>query len=230
MTDIFPDLSKLLSSYGLSIHGTFKPSAQDQLPSLNNSSACVILIGNVGSEMWRVFNESQEYKGGEKNPLDRWSRRIGGAIAKKFNGVALYPFDGPPYLPFLRWTQRAENLKPSPTGLNIHPKAGLWHAYRFALLLPVPVRTKKAKLKQHPCDNCQHKPCLSACPVGAFTGNSYKVGACLTFLGENPKSTCLQIGCLARHACPVGQEYAYTPQHAQFHMQAFTKTSLNKDQ
>jgi hypothetical protein len=28
-------------------------------------------------------------------------------------------------------------------------------------------------------------------------------------------------GCLARHACPVGQGFAYAPAQAEFHMRAF---------
>jgi len=31
----------------------------------------------------------------------------------------------------------------------------------------------------------------------------------------------MQTGCLARHACPVGQAFRYRPAHAAFHMTAF---------
>lgn len=34
---------------------------------------------------------------------------------------------------------------------------------------------------------------------------------------------CLDFGCRARHACPVGRDYRYAPNLAQFHMEAFYK-------
>ena len=45
-------------------------------------------------------------------------------------GGALFPFSCPPFLPFLRWAERAEVVFPSPSGPLIHPVYGLWHTYR----------------------------------------------------------------------------------------------------
>jgi hypothetical protein len=36
-----------------------------------------------------------------------------------------------------------------------------------------------------------------------------------------PEPACMAIGCLARHACPIGHDYRYTPAQANFHMRAF---------
>jgi len=65
------------------------------------------------------------------------------------------------------------------------------------------------------------KPCLSACPVDAFSGTSYDVAACAAHIGSTAGEDCMAGGCLARRACPVGQAFAYGPAQAQFHMRAF---------
>jgi hypothetical protein len=112
--------------------------------------------------------------------------------------------------------------KPStPLGLNIHPIYGLWHAYRAALLFPVEFDIPVQSPGPHPCEPCAAKPCLSACPVNAFDGTSYDVPACASHIATGTGETCMIHGCLARHACPVGQNHAYAPAQAAFHMRAF---------
>ena len=44
------------------------------------------------------------------------------ALARELGGKALFPFGGPPFLPFQRWAQRAEPVHSSPIGLLIHPR------------------------------------------------------------------------------------------------------------
>ena len=61
------------------------------------------------------------------------ARRSIGAVAATFGARAVSPSDRP-YLPFQQWAMRAEGLKPSPLGILMHPRYGLWHAYRGALL------------------------------------------------------------------------------------------------
>ena len=70
---------------------------------------------------------------GPADPLDRFSRRVVGALARALGVTALYPFGGPPHLPFQQWAQRAEPVHPSPIGVLIHPVYGPWHSYRGAL-------------------------------------------------------------------------------------------------
>ena len=56
-----------------------------------------------------------------------------GELGQRFGATPLFPFDGPPWLPFQRWAARAEPLHASPIGPYIHPRHGLWHAWRGAL-------------------------------------------------------------------------------------------------
>ena len=232
------DLIAELARQGLSLRGGWIPGAQDKLPALpeGGAAAVVWMVGVVGSSMWPHFKASPFYQDGLPDPLDRWSAHLGQTLAAQWGGVALFPFDGPPYYPFQQWADRSEPTQNSPLMLRIHPQHGLWHAYRFALALPqldgkdAQVLREESALRQHAADNstslcaqCTGQPCLQACPAGAFTGTQYRIDACAAHLHADLDGDCMQQGCLARRACPVGPAVRYTPEHAAFHMQAFVK-------
>jgi len=181
----------------------------------------VTLVGNIGSSYWPVFSQSSEYLDGEPNPLDRWSRRVAATIVERHPVQVIFPFEGPPYYPFLQWAQRAEALSQSPIGLMIHAEYGLWHSYRFALLTDTVDSTSKVTGVESPCLSCVSQPCLNTCPVDAFDANGYAVDRCAAYLKKTPRADCHSNGCLARYACPVAREYRYTPQQNQFHLSAF---------
>jgi hypothetical protein len=212
-----------LTRHGLRVRGGFQPRAEDGIPALSDGRAVgtLILIGNVGGEIWPAFAQSPEHADGQPHGLDRWTRRVIDDAAAQVGAGTLYPFGGPPYLPFQRWAMRAEPVTPSPLGILIHPEFGLWHAYRGALLFPdrldLPARPDQAR----PCDDCFDRPCLAACPVGAFTDQGYDVAACANhLLGANGR-VCMTGSCLARRACPIGRKHAYGAPQAVFHMAAF---------
>ncbi|MGI9310697.1 MAG: hypothetical protein ACR2P7_04085, partial [bacterium] len=165
---------------------------------------------------------SDEYRDGRADSLNRWSERIGGGMAAKFGAAALFPFGGPPYRPFLRWAKKAEALRNSQIGMLMHPRFGLWHAYRFALAFAEAVDgVPPSEVGADLCAACAPKPCLSACPVGAFSARGYDVQSCFRYLEANPDSRCMAEGCQARVACPQGAEHRYQRDHAAFHMRAF---------
>jgi ferredoxin len=219
-------LEQALAAHGLVLGGGFAPEAADGVPLLPGGRAArwLALAGVAGSSLWPHFQASAAFTDGRPDPLDRWSREIGDAIAARFGGVALFPFGGAPQHPFPRWAERAGKLTRSPLGLQLHPRYGLWHSYRFALALPQPLEGHEdtpdpADL----CLRCAGQPCLRACPVDAFTGREYRVDACAAHLESEPQAACRSGGCLARHACPVGQDYAQDPAHARFLMDAFVR-------
>lgn len=183
----------------------------------------IVLIGMAGRSGWDAFAASEEAHDGIDHPLDRFSRRIIGALAEDFDAVALYPFGGPPYWPFQQWAQRAGQVHPSPVGLLIHAAYGLWHSYRGALgftqALDIPVLDASAS----PCDTCTGRWCLKACPVVAFSARGYDVAACAAHLGSRAGADCMSGGCLARRACPVGAEHAHGAEQAAFTMRAFLR-------
>jgi hypothetical protein len=211
--DILVALPAALSAHGLILRGGFHPEPAE--PGLEGAGT-LLLVGNAGPAMWRAFASHID---GAPDPLNRWTRKVIEPVAEKFGARALYPF-GEPRWPFQRWALRAEALHASPLGILIHAEYGLWHAWRAALLfadrLDLPARTERA----NPCDSCVEKPCLSACPVGAFNGDIYDVPACAAHL-RSDAATCGATGCHARNACPVGADWRYEAAQIRFHMEAF---------
>ena len=183
----------------------------------------IVLAGMAGREGWRAFAASPEASDGLDHPLDRWSRRLTEALARELGGKALFPFGGPPFLPFQRWAQRAEPVHSSPIGLLIHPRYGLWHSYRGALGFREALAVPEPALVPSPCQSCTGRWCLSACPVGAFSPGAYDVAACAGYLKSAAGRDCMAGGCQARRACPVGVEHAYGPEQASLIMRAFLR-------
>jgi len=223
------DLTALLTAAGLCFRGGFQPVAGDGLPALENGAipATLILVGDIGGRLWPVFSQSTEANDGAPHPLDRWTRRIVDGIAQRAGAVPLYPFGGPPYWPFQRWAQRAETVFPSPLGILIHPEHGLWHAYRAALLFAETIALPPLPAAQSPCESCAEKPCLSTCPVGAFSASGFDAGACTGHIAAPAGRPCMDGGCLARNACPIATELRYPPPQLRFHMAAFRKARLS---
>src|SRR5262249_44638381 len=153
----------------------------------------------------------------EKDPLNDFTRRVVSEIANDCNATALFPFDGPPHLPFQRWAQRAESVHISPIGLLIHPDFGLWHAYRGALAFADRLDFPPPNYRPSLCASCSERPCLNACPVKAFKGGGYDVESCVNHILSVAGEACLSRACLARRACPIGPTFAYELAQATFH-------------
>ena len=215
-------LGTAVSAAGLALRGAFHARAGDAVPPLPSGAPAttLVLLGTVGEQGWTAFAASAEAGDGMPDPLDRWSQRVIGALAAQFGAVACFPFGGPPYLPFGAWAQRAEPVYPSPLGLLIHPDWGLWHSYRGALGFAERLELPAPDRRPSPCLGCS-RPCLAACPVGAFGPAGYDVPRCIAHLDRPAGSACLSGGCLARRACPVAPEAHHRPAQAGFHMAAF---------
>ena len=231
MTGLVAELAAVLASHGLIVRGAIRPTAAD-LAGTNLQTGAVsklVLIGNAGAAMWRAF---EPFIDGDPNPLDRWTRRIVDPVAGQARARAIYPFDQPAP-PIQRWAMRAEQLRPSPLGILIHPHYGLWHAYRAVLVFEGDVESGHEALESireetpvHPCDSCADKPCLTACPVDAFSTAGYDVPACAGYLAGIEGGSCLSADCQARNACPVGGDWRYCDAQIAFHMAAFARAVI----
>ena len=231
-------LSSVLARHGLVVRGGFDFDPGEVRPAGPSGAParCVLLIGHAGGAAWPHFSSwlgRQATK--PADPLDTWSAEVIGAGAARFGARAVFPWEKP-YQPFQQWAMRAEELRPSPLGLLIHPEYGLWHAYRGALLLETENPIQHVQASIHPCDRCVEKPCLSACPVNAFAIDGFDVAGCRSYLDSiasqsdsTSRSTqkggpdCMREGCRARDACPVGRGYRYPDAQVRFHMAAFVR-------
>ncbi|WP_342745306.1 ferredoxin [Puniceibacterium sediminis] len=180
------------------------------------------MFGPDEPRFWQVFSQSPEHGDGDLDPLDRWSKRVIGALARLWHGQAIFPSDGPPYPPFLRWAQATGRCWPSPTGLLVHDKTGLMVSFRGAIALPDQLELPFAP--PAPCPDCTARPCETACPVGALAADRpYDVNACRTHVMSAAGVDCRRNGCLTRRACPVSRQQDRNPAQAAFHMAAFVK-------
>lgn len=211
----------VLREAGLAPRGAFHPLPEDGVPEIvpGRPAATVVLAGNAGPAMWTAFSAARDPA---HELLDDWSRDVLLPLADRFEAAALFPFQKP-HLPFQRWAQRAEPCHASPLGMFIHPDHGLWHGYRGALVLAERLALPVPDRRPNPCDTCPERPCLTTCPVAAFSVSGYDVPACARHLARVDGADCMAEGCRARRACPVGRAARYEPAQAAFHMRAFLK-------
>ncbi len=211
-----------LARHGLSLRGVAAVTADERKRyGFAAGERAIALVGNVGSSYWSAFTAAPEFTDGEPDPLDRWSERVAREISDRHPVTPLFPFAGPPWYPFQQWARRAEGIGTSPLGILIHPRYGLWHSYRFALLGAAFDAGSPGDAVASPCVACAGKPCLDACPVDAFDGEGYAVDACAEYLDNTWLAACHDGGCLARLACPVATELRYLPAQGRFHLRAF---------
>lgn len=197
---------------GLRVMGAFCPGPGDDVPA---GFGTLVMLG-PSEDFWEVLTAAPEF--GAPDPVDRWSERVIGAMAKDLGGQAFLPFGGPPYAPFLRWALRTGRAWSSPVGMLVHDTTGLMVSYRGAIALRD--RLKIPPPGPRPCDGCD-RPCLSACPVGALGPDGYDTDACHRYLDTPAGSACLSGGCLARRVCPASAGAARAAAQSAHHMAYF---------
>jgi len=207
------------------LRGGFNFAVNEEAPPgpSGDPARALLLVGQAGGTPWPHFEAWLAKQPPDiANPLDTWSREVIGAVAEKFGARAASPSDRP-FLPFQQWAMRAEGLKPSPVGILMHPRYGLWHAYRGALLFDSELVFQHAAAPIHLCDSCLEKPCLKTCPVSAFSSDGFAYAECLAHVRGPAGSACRDDGCLARNACPYGTAYRYPVEEQAFHTRAFIR-------
>ncbi len=182
----------------------------------------IILMGNGGQALWRSIPSAQWQ---QADPIDQYSRDT----ALEFAGRALaeddyrviYPGDTP--LSLQQLGSIAGWHTPSPLGIGMHPKWGLWYAYRAVLLTNDPLPEIVSPASPSPCETCSGKPCLSICPAKALSATSaIDMTACAGHR-LTPRSSCAD-RCLARLGCPVATEQRYTLDQIQYHYRLSLET------
>jgi hypothetical protein len=218
---IYDRLSAAAAALGIACRGGFVRQPGEELPEVDagRPSRTLVLLGFTGAKQWPVFAASAEFADGQPHPLDRWSVRVIGQLGTLFGARPLYPFGGPPWWPFQQWARRAEALHSSPLGILMHPRFGLWHAYRGALLFGEVLALPPQTLWSSPCESCATKPCVASCPARAVTPSGFDHAVCAAHVAS-PQGVACRSGCLSRGSCPVAVPHRYGTEQATFHMRA----------
>ena len=206
----------LAAAEALFVAGAFHPAEDDGLP---DGTGTLLLLAPREPGFWAHLTAAPEWQDGGPDPSARWSRRVIGRLACALGGKAHFPFTGPPYRPFYSWALRSGRAWPSPVQLLVHDRMGLFASYRGAIALPERLALPAAPPR--PCDSCQGRPCLSACPAGALGGAGYDVAACHGFLDTPAGGDCLSQGCAVRRACPASRGYGRLAEQSAYHMGLF---------
>ena len=120
---------------------------------------------------------------------------------------------------FIPGHSRSGTVWSSPVHLAVHKDRGLFVSFRGALA--VQENQKSVYTFESPCAKCS-APCLTACPVDAFSETGYDVLKCKSHISDLDSSNCKSLGCKTRRSCPVGADFREFEQSA-FHMENFFK-------
>ena len=228
MSGSFPlvRIAAALDPHGIMLRGVASFDAGEG-PSLVDgvSARSVVLVGNIGGSIWPHFSRWQQGYDGP-DPLDTWSKSLILPLAQALGATAYFPSD-PPYQPFQQWAVRAEDLRPSPLGILLHRRYGLWHGYRGALGFSFEIGSAQVEDEADPgqADGWE-EACAAACPAVAVTAEGSDAPRCQRYLSSAAgEATCMADGCAVRNCCPVGAEYRYPEDQLRFHMAALTRFS-----
>lgn len=179
----------------------------------------LVLIGNGGGNVWDALRTTTTAQPIDRaDPVDDFSRKLTEQFVRDYLPAAdshiFYP--GPSSVSLIQLGTLANWSHPSPLGLGIHARYGLWFAYRAAFLTTADLPLRSEPPSDPPCDSCVEKPCVSACPVRAVSATDpFDIDACFAHR-ITPESNCAS-QCLARIACPVGVEHTYSSEQIAHH-------------
>jgi ferredoxin-like protein FixX len=175
----------------------------------------LVLLGMGGSGLWgrirqEAYPEAELFdSASEKAVLEVCSRFWGGAKPR-----LLYPGSAP--IPLQKLGRWAGWASPSPIGIDISPRYGPWFAYRAAFLVDAPLDYTKTFAANSPCNDCESKPCIQACPAGAVTRDqTIAMDRCLPQRLVDPQGC--GVSCRSRLACPVGEKWRYPKEQIRYH-------------
>ena len=164
----------------LRIFGGFHPTEADNAPA---GCRTLFMLGPDEPGFWDRVSLQPEFSDGKPDPLDRWSRRAVEPVAEEVGATALFPFGGPPWLPFFSWALRTGRCWQSPVRFLVHDTAGLFVSFRAALAFSREIDLPAAN-SASPCGIAPNgRACTPARP------------ACLTGGATTPRG--------ARRTCPA---------------------------
>ena len=210
------NIEKAARRFQLNIVGIVAIEPNDPVPS---GTKCIVLFGPNEPGFWEYFTNQPEWGDGKAEPMDRWSDRVITSLASIIGGQSVLPFQGPPYAPFFSWALRSGYSWQSPVSLLVHHTAGLFVSFRGAIALPYELEPSSTRTS--PCDLCNDRACIGACPVGALNDRGYDLAKCHKFLDTESGKDCMRNGCAVRRSCPISQSFGRRAVQSAYHMRAF---------
>ncbi len=187
----------------------------------------LVLLGNGGGRLWEAMEE-QGWRSAD--PVDDYSIEIAerwvDMVLCGRRKLRLYP-QTDCLIPLQQLGMLANWGHRSPLGSHVSAKYGPWFAYRVAFLTDADfLPFKREEAQRSACDLCVEKPCISACPVGAVQGiGRLQLKRCLSH--RLTAGASCEDRCMARLACPVGENYRYPLAQIQHHY-TFGKALLKR--
>lgn len=174
----------------------------------------LILIGHSGNVMWHRLKQ----RGLEgPDPVDAFSLFHAAEFINIYmdgcSHIVLYP--GEISIPLQQLGSLAGWHHSSPLGVGVNERYGPWFGYRLALLVQAKLPVDVKMPGESPCRQCTDKPCVNACPARALsTTDAPDVPVCVDYRMQSDSQCELQ--CLARLACPVGEQYRYNDEQLHY--------------
>ena len=189
----------------------------------------LVLIGNGGGSIWHALQAAQI---DDPDPMDTFSQQVVNQFIEEYldNAPSQILYPGSTNVSLIRLGSLAGWSHPSPLGLGINSKYGLWFAYRALFVttadIPPTALVSDEVTPASPCESCVDKPCISACPAGAVnSAEPFNIASCY---GHRlaARSSCAD-RCLSRLACPIGAEHRYPLPQIQYHYNRSLQSARN---
>ena len=215
-----------LADAGLNVFASIKVGRLPKgLVDQRHDGLTLCMIGHGGQKLWTKLKQPLDV---QQHPIDHYTMTAVAQFSAKTlqddNVIILYP-SNEIVAPLQRMGRALQLTHQSLLGIDIHAEYGLWFAYRCALLTKAEIPEVLPSPFPSPCEDCQAKPCQTACPAGAVvqTGQEFKLSSCLDYR-RTKTSSCVD-RCLSRLACPVGHEHRYSPEQLRYHMGGLVSTA-----
>lgn len=174
----------------------------------------LIVIGHGGATLWKNVSQNG-FK--TSDPIDEFAITTTSSFFDNDQNIKDFKFifPGNNVIPLQSLGRLAGWHHPSLFRIGINEKWGSWFAYRAVILTSSNYTITPKVEGASPCDKCNTKNCISACPADAIYEDGYKFEKCFEYR-KHSNSLCKD-KCLARISCPVSPEHRYPTEQIKYH-------------
>lgn len=170
-------------------------------PWLGQPAHLAVVFGNH-RRLWTVLGQQQRLAA--VDPIDHWVTTRLEAALRGTPVVERHWAHAAPPPPILRMAFASGLLSPSPIGLGLHPRHGLWSAVRAVVSFSVPWTEPAAPATRSPCEGCPAPCAAAAAPLPLPQSREDLRAAWRDWVR-------------VREACPVGAAWRYSDAQLRYH-------------